>query len=127
MAKKTRYILIDNKLGVFLGSYSMQDFIEPREILEGRVNMLREDPRSYALFAKHNPFGVVDAESFDTKEEDEQFVRDAFFDVGGVRLQAMPVDTDRDDPDVVDIIKAGYGDYTFDMLDGLEIHNDKIH
>jgi hypothetical protein len=127
MAKKTRYILIDNKLGVFLGSYSMQDFVEPKAILEGKVNMLKEDPRSYALFAKHNPFGVTDAESFDSKEEAEQFIRDAFFDVKGVGLSAQPVDTDLDDPDLIDIIKAGYGDHTFDMLEGLETYNDTIH
>lgn len=127
MAKKTRYILIDNKLGVFLGSYSMQDFIEPKAILEGKVNMLKEDPRSYALFAKHNPFGVTDAESFDSKEEAEQFIRDAFFDVKDVGLSAQPVDTDLDDPDLIDIIKAGYGDHTFDMLEGLETYNDTIH
>ena len=127
MAKKTRYILIDNKLGVFLGSYSMQDFIEPEAILEGKVNMLKEDPRSYALFAKHNPFGVTDAESFDSKEEAEQFIRDAFFDVKDVGLSARPVDTDLDDPDLIDIIKAGYGDHTFDMLEGLETYNDTIH
>ena len=127
MAKKTRYILIDNKLGVFLGSYSMQDFVEPKAILEGKVNMLKEDPRSYALFAKHNPFGVTDAESFDSKEEAEQFIRDAFFDVKDVGLSAQPVDTDLDDPDLIDIIKAGYGDHTFDMLEGLETYNDTIH
>jgi hypothetical protein len=127
MAKKTRYILIDNKLGVFLGSYSMQDFIEPKAILEGKVNMLKEDPRSYALFAKHNPFGVTDAESFESKEEAEQFIRDAFFDVKDVGLSAQPVDTDLDDPDLIDIIKAGYGDHTFDMLEGLETYNDTIH
>ncbi len=105
----------------------MQDFIEPKAILEGKVNMLKEDPRSYALFAKHNPFGVTDAESFDSKEEAEQFIRDAFFDVKDVGLSAQPVDTDLDDPDLIDIIKAGYGDHTFDMLEGLETYNDTIH
>jgi hypothetical protein len=127
MPKRKKYILIDNNLGVFLGSYSMQDFIQPEEILEGRVDMLKKDTRSYALFAARNPFGVTEADSFDSKEEAEQFARDVFFDISGVRLSAVPVDTDLEDPDLVDIIKAGYGDYTFDMLAGLETTNDTIH
>jgi len=127
MPKRKKYILIDNNLGVFLGSYSMQDFIQPEEILEGRVDMLKKDTRSYALFASQNPFGITEADSFDSREEAEQFARDVFFDISGVRLSAVPVDTELEDPDLIDIIKAGYGDYTFDMLAGLETTNDTIH
>jgi len=34
-------------------------------------------------------------------------------------LKALPVETDSDFPNVIDIIKSGYVDSTYDMIDGM--------
>lgn len=127
----TRYVIIDDKNGVFLGTYTMADFkskIE-EEFLEDHEYIEPTDlDKSFALFAKDNPFLVPRACSFETKEEAKQFISDSFGNTAGkLNLSLEPVSTGSHYPNVVELIKSNLGYTTFDMLDGLEIHGKYPH
>lgn len=106
--KKTRYIIVDKHKGVFLGTYTPADFGgDP------------EDKQVYALFASNNHFGLTQACSFRTAASAETYIKDVFPRGKGFQLKAFAITTEKEFPSVVDIIKSGYGDYTYDMIDGL--------
>lgn len=106
--KKTRYIIVDQQKGVFLGTYTPADFGgDP------------SDKQTYALFASNNHFGLTQACSFRTAQSAESYIKDVFPKGKGFHLRAFPVATEHEYPSVVDIIKSGYGDYTYDMVEGL--------
>lgn len=128
---KTRYVIIDDSNGVFLGTYTMADFADEIEenFLGPGERIHHEDlDRSFALFAKDNPFSIHRACSFETSEEARRFIKDNFgVNAKKLNLGAFPVETSTFYPDVVDLIKSGYSQHTFDMLDGLESPSKKIH
>lgn len=123
--QQTRYVIVDEENGVFLGSYTMSDFqeqIEEEFLEEGEFIPERDLEKSFALFAKDNPFAVSRACSFETIEEAQRFILDSFGSTAKrLKLKTAPVVTQSLYPDVVDLIKSGLGHTTFDMLDGLEI------
>lgn len=123
----TRYILIDENLGVFLGLFSLQDFIPPNMILEGETNMMESYSKAYAVFAAHNPFKLCRAESFASKEEAKEYIRKSFREYSDLSLMAAPVKTAKQNVNLEDLIRSGYIDYTYDMLDGLEAYSDTVH
>jgi hypothetical protein len=123
----TKYILIDEKLGVFLGSYSMQDLIPPRLILEGKENMLERYTREYALFAAQNPFGIYEPEAFDTKDDAEHYLKEQFTNYSDLNVFTAPVESTGEDVCLIDLIKSGYEKYTHDMLMGMPVANDTVH
>ena len=104
--KKTRYIIVDKDLGVFLGTYHGSD-------------LGADDDRIYACFAANNPFGLVNACSFKTEAAAKYFINDTFAPQKRPGLKPAAVETDSEFPHVVEIIKSGYGDFTHDMSDML--------
>lgn len=108
MKTKPRYIIIDYNRGVFLGTYSDED-----------VGSDSDPDKRYALFANNNPFYITRACSFKSANMARAYIQDVFPQPRWHDLAAMPVDSDDEYPDVIDIIKSGYGDHVYDMLDGL--------
>jgi hypothetical protein len=130
-SKKTRYVIIDDEHGVFLGTYTMLDFQSEIEegFLSANEEMSHEDwNKSFALFAKDNPFEIYRACSFSTSQEAKRFIKDAF---GGaakkLKLKTAPVECSSYYPDVIDLIKSGYGEHTYDMMDGLASPSKHLH
>lgn len=104
--KKTRYIILDEYMGVFLGTYDASD-------------LGAGDGRVYACFAANNPFGLTNACSFRTEAAAKYFIRDTFAPHKRPDLKTVPIETDSEFPSVVDIIKSGYAESTYDMMDGM--------
>ena len=128
---QTRYVIVDDENGVFLGTYTMADFqeqIEEEFLSDGEYIPEHDLDRSFALFAKDNPFSIHRACSFETKEEARRFILDSFGPTAKrLRLKTAPVQCSSYYPDIVELIKSGLGDATFDMLDGLESPSKKMH
>lgn len=124
--QQTRYVIIDDDNGVFLGTYTMADFQVEEDFFEGHEDANLD--KSFALFAKDNPFSIHRACSFETAEEAKRFIKDSFgVKASELSLKTAPVKCSSYYPDVVDLVKSGYGDYTYDMLDGLESPSEKMH
>ena len=107
--KNPRYIIIDQNRGVFLGTYTDEDV--------GKDSNTETTDKRYALFASNNPFYITKACSFESENMAQSYIK------------ALPIESDEEYPDVVDIIKSGYGDHIYDMLDGLfeDMENATVH
>lgn len=105
--KKTRYIIADEDMGVFLGTYSGEDL---GEIDEGKT---------YICFASNNPFGLTNSCSFQSESAAKYFIRTAFPPATRAGLKILPVESETDYPSAVEIVKAGHTDFTHDMIDCL--------
>jgi hypothetical protein len=113
--KKTRYIVVDQNLGVFLGTYAGED-------------LGLDSEKTFACFAANNPYKLTTACSFKTEEVAEVFINEIFPDHRKKFLNILPVESDAEFPSVVDIIKSGHENYTFNMMDGMfEKDNLRIH
>lgn len=133
-SSRKKYIIIDEELGVFLGTYSMRDAIrdqlDEESEQEFEENATEEDleelDKKYAIFAAKNHFGIVSAFSFQSEDLAKEFIEQVFK-MKKDKLRAVSVESHGQYVGVVDIIKAGYGDATFDMLENLEMISKKIH
>lgn len=119
--KKPRYIIIDQNRGVFLGTYTDEDV--------GEDSNTETSDKRYALFASNNPFYITKACSFKSENMAQAYIKDVFAPKRWEELEALPIESDEEYPDVVDIIKSGYGDHIYDMLDGLfeDMENATVH
>lgn len=114
--KKMRYIIIDENMGVFLGTY------------QGHSLGAEHDDRMYACFAENNPFGLTTACSFKSERAATHYIKDMFPHRKQEELRTLPVKTDSEFPSVVEMIKAGYGKHCHDMLDVMfESGNQTVH
>lgn len=107
MKKKRRYIVFDDNMGVFLGTYNGYDL------------GMEDDGRVYACFAANNPFGLTNCSSFKSERAASHYINDMFPPRKQRNLNIGEVETETEFPTVVDLIKSGYEDQTFDMIDGL--------
>lgn len=123
---RTKYIIIEGKMGVFLGTYALADLYDDDEIDITEISET-EYNKSYAVFASDNPLGIPIAMSFENLNDAEEFIKDAFKGTNNLKLMPVPIETKNHNPDVIDIIKSGYGEFTFDMMDGLPSASDQIH
>lgn len=103
--KRTRYILADKDMGVFLGTY------------DGRELGYEEDGRIFACFSSNNPFKLTTVCSFRTEKAAQDFKRDMFGAQKQKKLYTLPVESEEEFPSVVDIIKSGHSDECLEMLD----------
>jgi hypothetical protein len=104
--KNERFLILDKNLGVYLGSYDASIFEdEPTE-----------PGKRYAAFAGCNPFGIVHGLTFDNTEQAEIFMYSTF-PKASFEVSVASIQLESKVASVLDIIKAGYGDYTHDMLD----------
>lgn len=113
--KKTRYIIVDETMGVFLGTYSGED-------------LGMDTGKTYACFAANNPFKLVTACAFETREMAETFIENVFPSSRACYLDIFTVQSESEFPTVVEIIKSGHADYTFNMLEGMfDNENQVVH
>lgn len=104
-----RYIILDPEEGVFLGTKS-----DPERKGIGM------------LFSTHNLFEMRKAASWGDREEAEAYMYSyikrwcpqAF--VGRIESEDTYVD-------VIDIVKAGFGDFAADLIDTIPMPSDEIH
>ena len=105
--KKTRYVISDPNMGIFLGTYNGYDL--------GR----EDDSRIYACFAANNPFALTTCPSFKTERAANHFIKDMFPTRKQKELITKAIECDSEFPTVVNLIKNGLSEDTFDMIDGL--------
>lgn len=105
--KRTRYVIADQDMGIFLGTYNGEDFGD------------EDDNRVYICFASQNPFGLTNSCSFNTEAAAKFFINNAFPPSKRQGLKILPVESETDFPSAIDLIKSGYGEFTHDMIDGL--------
>tara|TARA_B110000259_G_scaffold164981_1_gene191468 strand:+ start:3036 stop:3398 length:363 start_codon:yes stop_codon:yes gene_type:complete len=115
-----KYIIIDPVEGIFLGTAKNED-----------LNFMEVDPsdkRLVALFSNNNILDITKAITFHNKEDAYRYLYmyiqrkypDAF--VG-------PIEDESDTAyvDTIAIVKAGYGEYAWDMIDALPMQSELVH
>lgn len=106
-----RYIIIDPYEGVFLGTKS--------EPAPGGVKVM-------VLFSKNNYFDITKAVCWKTVKEAENYLS-TFIKRGFPEAFVTEVDVKTDYVDVVDLVKAGYGEHAIEMFEALPMENTSIH
>ena len=115
-----KYIIIHPTEGVFLGTTKNQGLD-----VEGEI----QSPRILALFSSNNIFDIVKAVGFFT-EQDALEYRKLYIGKRFPDSFIASIEDDQDDTpyvDVVDIVKSGYGEYAWGMIDALPSPSDLIH
>jgi predicted Co/Zn/Cd cation transporter (cation efflux family) len=99
----TRYLLINKEMGVFLGTYL-----------------------KYVLFAKSDAEEIVKAYSFSDEESAREFAK-----IGTEMSQEdyfiAPIQANDKYVHVVDLIKAGYGDHVYNLMNNIEMVSYEVH
>lgn len=98
-----RYIVIEKKLGVFVGQLE-----------------------SYAIYAKNEIFGVEKIVSFSSKKEATEFIED-FLNVEGKEFCIEEINSNNKYVSIKDVIKAGLGYHTYRMMDNIPMHSESVH
>ena len=124
-----RYIIIDESRGIFLGSYSTPISANEPELSDDIYDVV-DEYKLYALFASNNPFGVSCAPTFDSLKDANKYVtnylsKPELFDIKTVAIKTANLNDHY--VSLVEIIKAGYSDYTFDMIDTLLPESSLVH
>ena len=126
---KTRFIIIDEKRGVFLGSYSTSIFEENQPELDDDIYDVVGDKRLYALFANNNPFEVACAPTFKTAREADSYIEDYLSNESFLNVVSAVVKTDTEDgwASLAEIIKSGYEEHTYEMLKTISSKSSLVH
>ena len=104
-----RYIIIDPKEGVFLGT---------RE---------RPDTGDYGmLFSRNNMFEITKATAWDNRAGAEKYLN-RYVKQFCPFSYVVEIDSNEDYVDIVDIIRSGYGDCAHDMMNFIPMYSDSIH
>lgn len=115
MDNKTKYVILDQDLGVYLGSYT-SDFFEDSPKQKGKDTV----PKMYGLFAANNPFGITRAFAFKSPHEADEYIAQFFPKDTALHLQIVPVEASEDQyASLAELCKAGLTQYTYDMLDSM--------
>jgi hypothetical protein len=125
----TRFIIIDDTRGVFLGSYSTSIFEETQTELAEDIYDVVGDNKLYALFAYNNPFEVACAPTFICKREANAYIKDYLTSELFINIRAEPVLTYTEDgwASLAEMIKSGYEKHTHEMLKTLSTKSSLIH
>jgi hypothetical protein len=124
-----RYIIIDESRGIFLGSYSTPISANEPELSDDEYDVV-DEYKLYALFASNNPFSVSCAPTFDSLKDANKYVtsylsKPDLFDIKIVDV--LTSNSNENYASIAEIIKAGYSDYTFDMMDSLLPESSLVH
>lgn len=119
--KNKKHIIIDPREGIFLGTMKNNQKVE-------FVNRDPGDKRLIALFSSNNLLDITKAIAFVDKSDAVQYMSsyikpqypDAFIAVIDDNTEGVYVDT-------VDIVKSGYGNYAWDMIDALPMPSQLDH
>ena len=118
--KSKKYIIIDPEEGIFLGTAKQEDI----EFLPQHPH----DGRLIALFSRNNLLDITKAVGFLNIEDAEKYMRIHI----RKRCPLAFVGVVEDDSlgpyvDTVSIVKSGYGDYAWDMIDALPMPSQMDH
>jgi hypothetical protein len=107
-----RYMIAEKELGLFLGTH---------------INSIISDKgKMFVIFAGTDIFGISKATSFDT-QEDAQLYIDDFLSKRYDNLVVLPINAKEKFISVIDVIKAGYEQYTHSMMDNIPMYSEEIH
>ena len=116
-----KYIIVDPEEGIFLGTAKNEELADIRGLPFG-VKIL-------ALFSSHNIFEITKAVGFDSFYEAQDYL-DTYISKGMPNAFIAPIETGPQKHhfvDIIDIVRAGYGEYAKDMIDSIPMHNTTIH
>ncbi len=123
-----RWVIVEKDKGIFLGSYTPEDIGKSfSELADGYYNGSGEAP-ARALFANDNIFGLDRCCSFASQAE-AHFYLSHFFkgSSGRFKFKVIKIESEDAYPHVVDLIKAGLSEYTFEMTDLLFAEAKTLH
>ncbi len=98
-----KYLIVEKDRGLFLGAY-----------------------RNNFLFARNNIFPIVKAPSFDTEQDAEYYIEN-YLKTDGRTYGVIQVESKDKYVSVIDVIKAGYKEYTHNLIDFLPMDSEAIH
>ena len=107
-----RYILLDQDAGIFLGTH--------------RIPLGNNEYEGFVIFSLHNPFGITKAYSFDNLKDAELYMY-AFLIEEFPDIRVFEIECQNKYVDVVDLLKNGLDEFTFDMIDNIPMINDTVH
>ena len=115
-----KYIIIEPEDGVFLGTTGRPE--------AAAVIDVPRTARVIALFSGNNIFDLTKAAAFFEKEHASEYMK-AYIKRPGSAAFVAEVESNNTYPyvEVVDIVKAGYGEYVWDMIDCLPMSSEAIH
>lgn len=115
-----KYIIIDPDDGIFLGTTG-------RDTAEAYIDVPR-GARVIALFSNNNIFDLTKAAAFFTEKDAIEYMH-AYIKRPHSKVFVAEVETSDKTPyaDVIDIIKSGYGEHTWDMVDAIPMLNQLYH
>jgi hypothetical protein len=116
-----RYLIVSETYGFFLGAHASYVF----ESIFGKTDSGSKN-KMYAIFAKENPFGIYAAASFSSKA-DAQYYMDNYLSKIHNDLKIVDVESNHKHVSVTDLIRAGFVEYTHDMMDNLPMFSEEIH
>ena len=115
-----KYMIVDPEEGIFLGTTRE----EPNSMFGANLTKADRDygtPR-VALFSSHNIFDITKAVAF-LNEKDAVKYMNTYIKKRCPGAQVVPVfsEVENKDPyvDVVDIVKSGYGEFAWDLIDAM--------
>lgn len=115
-----KYIIIDDDEGIFLGT-AKNDEVELFDVPPGT--------KIVALFSSHNILDITKAVGFFTEEDAHSYIA-RYLKRFTPNCYVVPVEADDDDSpyvDTIDIVKAGYGEHAWDMIDALPMPSQYFH
>lgn len=102
---KNRTIAIDPKKGIFLGAVA-----------------------GFAVFSKTDPIGIPKAYGFDSSEDAKTFFQNVLPSIANNMIFPEILSTSSDGyVSCIDIIKSGYEQYTYSMIDYLDMTSTEMH
>lgn len=98
-----RYIIIEKKLGVFVGQFDV-----------------------YAVYAKNEIFGLERVVSFADKKTAVKYIEE-FLNKEDREFAIEAIDSKNKYVSIKDIIKTGFGEHTHKMMDNIEMQSLSVH
>ena len=114
-----KFIIIDEDVGIFLGTAKKEDLF----LLD-----VPRDAKLVALFSSNNVLDITKAVGFFTQEDAEDYIK-KYLRRWAKEAYIAEVESNGDDPyvDIVDIVKAGYGNHAWDMIDAMPMPSQSLH
>lgn len=98
-----RYLIVEKDLGLFLGVY-----------------------QNIFIFAKDNFFPIIKSPGFNSVEDAEYYIA-KYFPKENRKYGVISIDTSDKYVNVVDVLRAGYEEYVYNMIDFIPMPSGAIH
>jgi hypothetical protein len=120
MQNNRKYIIIDPQDGIFLGTAKNEDV----NFMDAKV----DDRRLIALFSINNMLGITKAVGF-FKKSDAYYYMDVYIKERYPEAFVAEVHDELEGPyvDTISIVKSGYGEYAWDMIDEIPYPSQLVH